>query len=106
MLSNNPIMPLTTIPRWEKKAACSEADPELFFPESYPPAVRMGMEEQAKRICAQCPVKDECLELSIRNEEQWGVWGGMTSEQRRMLIRRKRREAMRERRRLVTGQWA
>jgi WhiB family redox-sensing transcriptional regulator len=72
-------------PEWTKLARCSEVDPELFFPErgdAFGPG-------KAKRICNSCEVKVECLQYSLDNNEQFGVWGGLGENDRRRL-RRKR----------------
>lgn len=66
--------------------ACRGADPDLFFPaqgESLDPA---------KQICAECVVRDECLEYALEQRERFGVWGG-TSERERRRLRRRRRQA-------------
>ena len=36
----------------------------------------------AKKICADCPVRDECLEYALANKEEGGIWGGLTHNQR------------------------
>lgn len=43
--------------------------------------------ELAARLCAGCPVIDECLELDLRvsRRETLGVWGAMTEDDRRAL---------------------
>lgn len=43
--------------------------------------------ELAARICAGCPVQDECLELELRytGRDTVGVWGALTEEDRRAL---------------------
>jgi WhiB family redox-sensing transcriptional regulator len=43
--------------------------------------------ELAWRLCAGCPVKDECLELELRlaGEETTGVWGALPEDDRRAL---------------------
>lgn len=35
-----------------------------------------------KDLCNTCPVQQECLDLAIENEEEAGVWGGMTLAER------------------------
>jgi WhiB family transcriptional regulator, redox-sensing transcriptional regulator len=65
---------------WPDLAACAEVDPDLFYPEPGEPAA------PAKRICASCAVREECLEYAIRNREMWGIWGGMTEMPRRRLM--------------------
>ena len=68
---------------------CNEKPPEIFFPSD-----GVGV-EKAKRICAECPVKDRCLEYALKNRVDHGVWGG-TSERQRRRILKARREAANE----------
>ncbi len=49
---------------------CLTVDPELFFAES-PDDV-----ETAKAMCAECPVRINCLTAALERREPWGVWGG------------------------------
>jgi WhiB family redox-sensing transcriptional regulator len=64
--------------------ACRGTDPDVFFPD------RGESLEPAKQVCAECVVRDECLEHALANGERFGVWGG-TSERERRRIRRQRR---------------
>jgi WhiB family redox-sensing transcriptional regulator len=76
------------LPRdWRHRAACRDADPEIFFPvaESGPALARAQAE--ALDYCAVCPVRAECLAYALDSGEEFGVWGGMTAEQRRDLLR-------------------
>lgn len=72
------------LPVWTDSAACAQTDPELFYPEKgASPLV-------AIRVCADCPVRRECLNQALTWESQpgnlpYGVWGGLTAEQRRTL---------------------
>lgn len=50
--------------------------------------------EPAKAICRGCQVRVACLEWAILVNEQDGIWGGMTTEERRMEIRRRRRQVV------------
>lgn len=36
---------------------------------------------EAKAICRSCPVREECLEYSLR-WEPWGIWGGYDERER------------------------
>jgi WhiB family redox-sensing transcriptional regulator len=66
-------------------AGCRDADPDLFFP---PPG--RGASRQiatAKGICRACPVRRACLNWALGNNEDAGVWGGLTREERRGLRR-------------------
>lgn len=64
--------------------ACRDTDPELFFP-------LPGQTEQidqAKAVCADCPVRVSCLAFALRNGEDHGIWGGTTEDERRAIRRR------------------
>ena len=66
-------------PEWHTQAACRGHDPELFFTNgSYPQATY--------DICQACPVRIDCLEHAIANDEQ-GMWGGTSERDRRALTR-------------------
>jgi WhiB family transcriptional regulator, redox-sensing transcriptional regulator len=43
--------------------------------------------ELAARLCAGCPVQDECLELELRmsGDQTTGVWGALAEDDRRAL---------------------
>jgi WhiB family redox-sensing transcriptional regulator len=62
---------------------CRGENPELFFAET-PHDV-----ELAKALCADCPVRAECLAGALERREPWGVWGGQLFLQG-MVIPRKR----------------
>src|SRR5438128_11384318 len=66
---------------WQDRARCRDYDPEVFFPE------KGGSSREAKRICAECPVRIECLNYALRRDERYGVWGGMSERERRRLKR-------------------
>ena len=72
----------TDFPQFDGIAACAETDPEAWFPE----ANQSGF--AAKKICQRCGCIDQCLEWALRNGEPYGVWGGLSAEQRSQLRRR------------------
>lgn len=43
---------------------------------------------QARKVCARCPVKIECLEIALRKGERYGVWAATTPYERQRMIRR------------------
>ena len=43
---------------------------------------RVAREQRAKTVCAVCPVQSQCLEHAIASGERYGVWGGLTFEER------------------------
>jgi WhiB family redox-sensing transcriptional regulator len=72
---------------WLNKARCLNADPELFFPVGNTgPALEQI--EQAKTICRHCDVSAQCLEYAIKENQDTGVWGGLSEDERRSLKRR------------------
>ena len=68
---------------WAAHASCRDADPALFFA-----GVDGGDTRTAQRICAGCPVNEECLGWALSVGVSYGVWGGTTEAQRRHLARR------------------
>lgn len=71
-------------PAWMADAACAGADVELWFP----PRGRNATE--AKRICASCPVRLQCLDYALAHHETVGIWGGMDRKQRAAVARERR----------------
>ena len=67
---------------WQADALCAQTDPEAFFPE------KGGSTRDAKKICSGCEVKAECLEYALKNDERFGIWGGLSERERRRLRRR------------------
>jgi WhiB family redox-sensing transcriptional regulator len=77
-------------PGWQEAAACRGLDPELFFP------TRGEDYREARKVCAACPVRWECLEAALARSERFGFWGGHSERERRVL-RRKRSEGLKPR---------
>ena len=48
--------------------------------------------EQARKVCADCPVKEPCLEYALTHRIDHGVWGGASERERRRILRRRRVE--------------
>jgi WhiB family redox-sensing transcriptional regulator len=69
---------------WRESAACSDADTEIFFPVG---SGRLAAAEtqQAKQICARCPVQQECLMYALASSQEFGTWGGYDETERRPL---------------------
>lgn len=66
---------------WRDFARCAETDPEVFFGE-------FGVKyEAARAICGGCEVQADCLDYALENDERYGVWGGTTEMERRVLRR-------------------
>lgn len=72
---------------WRDRAACRHSDPDLFFPAGTSGA---ALEElrAAKALCATCPVREQCLAFALETNQDAGVWGGASEEERRELRRK------------------
>jgi WhiB family transcriptional regulator, redox-sensing transcriptional regulator len=70
---------------WQHRAACRGPNRRIFFPppQPEPPSDRDRREQQAKEICATCPVLVECRTYALTRQEQHGIWGGLTARERR-----------------------
>ena len=81
---------------WLADARCIGEDPDLFFPigTSEPALAQVAA---AKSVCGSCEVRSDCLEWSLSTFQDAGVWGGLDEEERRVIRRARRREAMTER---------
>src|SRR5579862_4127569 len=69
---------------WRDRAACRDTTPELFFPIGTTGGA-LDQIDAARRVCGQCPVTHECLEFALGTNQESGVWGGLTEEERRRL---------------------
>jgi WhiB family transcriptional regulator, redox-sensing transcriptional regulator len=73
---------------WQVKAACRGPQAEVFFP---PPQFerkdeKLEREDRAKQICADCAVRQPCLDYAIAIREPHGIWGGLNENERRQLL--------------------
>ncbi|GAA2092243.1 WhiB family transcriptional regulator [Microlunatus panaciterrae] len=66
---------------WTIKAKCRGME-DALFPEA-------SDQKRARLLCAGCPVQSECLAEALDNRIEWGVWGGMTERERRLLLRQR-----------------
>ena len=74
---------------WDEQVPCIEHKCEkcpkggtCFFPDT-PMQTAVAV-----NICRKCPLKNECLDQSLRIRDQYGVRGGMNERQRRAMIRK------------------
>ncbi len=72
---------------WRCQAACRDTDPDLFFPVG---STGLALEqiESAKVVCEACASQADCLEFALATNQDSGVWGGTSEEERRHLRRR------------------
>ena len=72
---------------WVALRNCADVDPDVFFPNDGAGVIA------AQKVCAGCPVKDQCREYALANNIVYGVWGGTSERQRRRILRDRRRAA-------------
>lgn len=76
--SNNENNPLS----WQDDALCAQTDPEAFFPD------RNDSTKNARKVCTKCIVTAECLFYALSNDEEFGIWGGLSRKERDSLEKR------------------
>lgn len=78
---------------WMDDALCAEVGTDLFFPEKGEPAAA------ARRLCARCGVRDECLEYALSTEinptrdYRHGIYGGTTPAEREAIAAARKQAA-------------
>ncbi len=75
---------------WMADGLCRMYPPATFFPSD-----GVGV-DKARKICAGCPVRAECLEHALDHRIEHGVWGGCSERERRRILKRRRLEAAAE----------
>lgn len=71
---------------WQDRALCPQTDPEAFFPE------KGGSTREAKKVCLECDVRDECLDYALGHDERFGIWGGLSERERRRFKKQRLQE--------------
>jgi hypothetical protein len=72
-------------PEWMEEAACKGSHPGIsWFPE------RGSTPREPLEICAECPVRQNCLDYAMADETLVGIWGGTTSGERKRMRSRQR----------------
>ncbi|MDY2941756.1 MAG: WhiB family transcriptional regulator [Varibaculum sp.] len=75
--------PTTEAWEWQQQAACRDYSTEMFFhPDGERGGTRRRRAMKAKAICATCPVLEQCRNYALAAHEPYGIWGGMTEEER------------------------
>lgn len=69
---------------WRVKAACRDTDPDLFFPVGTTGAA-LEQIAAAKAVCNACEAQAACLEFALATNQESGVWGATSEEERRKL---------------------
>lgn len=79
-----PVLP----PHWSDHANCLGRDPAIFFPDGQVGIVESKRQvQQAKSICYACDVMIECRTFALLTNTKFGVWGGMSVNERKVMLR-------------------
>ena len=74
---------------WQYKGACRDLDPEMFFhPDGERGPRRRNRENAAKAVCASCPVIAACRAHALAVQEPYGIWGGLSEDDRAVILER------------------
>ena len=76
---------------WRRNASCKDTDPELFFPIGTTGQALIQLSE-AKTVCDECTVRGKCLDFALETNQDWGIWGGKSEDERREIRRRRAAE--------------
>jgi WhiB family redox-sensing transcriptional regulator len=79
---------------WRDQAACRTEHPELFFPVGTTGPARRQI-AKAKSVCHRCPVTATCLAWALNTGQRYGVWGGLSEDERHELQQRHTRTSAR-----------
>jgi hypothetical protein len=77
-------------PDWRDQSACRGDDPSLFFPNGDSGPWLLAI-EQAKAICRSCPVLEACAQWAADERVEYGIFGGLTEQERAANRRAHRR---------------
>lgn len=78
--------PFADLWEWQYEGACRDEGDVLFFhPDGERGPRRRLRDEAAKQVCARCPVLEICREHALASKEAYGVWGGLTAEERELI---------------------
>ena len=75
---------------WMQQGRCRGKPQDWWFPEK---GADPSLQRTAQAICAECPVREPCLDYALASDERFGVWGGLTVKERRREKRRRERLA-------------
>lgn len=75
---------------WQMRAACRGSDTANFYhPENERGPSRTKREVRAKAVCSGCPVIENCRRWALEAREPYGVWGGLSADEREAMVARK-----------------
>jgi hypothetical protein len=74
---------------WQTRAACRDADPELFFPPTDDDTSLIAARQKmaVAPVCQACPVATDCLRWALDTGQDHGLWAATTPTDRRAIRR-------------------
>lgn len=91
-----PHRPLVPYWDWQRHALCRGMDVSLFCsPSGERGERRRAREEKARAVCMNCPVREDCARTALHRGEQYGMWGGLTEQERQEAWTRRQGRSMR-----------
>lgn len=84
---SNPLGPVADLWEWQYEGSCRDTGSESFYhPDGERGAARRLRDAAAKEICSSCPVINACREHALAIREPFGVWGGLTEDERQVAL--------------------
>jgi WhiB family transcriptional regulator, redox-sensing transcriptional regulator len=82
--------PVADLWEWQYQGACRGEESATFFhPEGERGSARRRRAAVARAICGTCPVIEQCRRHALAVREPYGVWGGLTEEDREQILSRR-----------------
>lgn len=72
-----------------KKANCKDLPTDFFYRIEDRGVSKLVDVDVFRSVCAPCPIWKQCLGYAFHNE-RYGVWGGMTSEERQAVMNQRK----------------
>lgn len=76
---------------WKLDGLCTQVgNPDDWFPQEGrgkgAGAAARERDRATATVCTGCPVVEKCLATALENREQYGIWGGLTTDERNRII--------------------
>lgn len=72
---------------WMTEADCIGLTKLFYAPVAETRNELSKREKAAKSICSMCNVRVECLNYALDNDEKYGLWGGLSEDERHIMVR-------------------
>lgn len=71
---------------WREHAACAKLPKDLFFYEGRGQKQKQELLDSVS-VCLSCPVRRQCLEFAVKNNEPYGQWAGTFPAERAKMYK-------------------